>query len=266
LASVRSSRLGLRDGNRLFRRLLVVGGNERFRLENQFEILLELKFWFRFGGWRRSGLFGDTRLFWSCRRMTGFGRGRNILRLNDRRKLSGDIREGMGLFLDGLGFFNRKIELLGRVGPGRCGGRWLFCDRKFFGDDWLRGNFGRGRRSGRLCWRRLYRGLGRVGIFEHRGPLVGEVHLFLDTCGIRRSAGLDRAGRNGFCSDWFLKFRNRFCYDRLGLSPNLRHRNFRDSCRWRFLVSRSAGSQFRVGETGGALESAAEFAEALGTT
>ena len=56
LAGVRSSGLGLWDGNRLFGRLLVIGGNERFRLEDKFEILLELKFRFWFGR-GRSGLY-----------------------------------------------------------------------------------------------------------------------------------------------------------------------------------------------------------------
>jgi hypothetical protein len=104
-------------------------------------------------------------------------------------------------------------------------------------------------------------------IFQHRVPLIGEVNFLLSAGGVRRSWGLYRLGGSWLSLDWCFKFRHGLFDDGLRVGGNFHHGHFRDGRRWRFRLNRrGAGCQFRVGETGGALESAAKLAEALGTT
>src|ERR1700675_245013 len=141
----------------------------------------------------------------------------------------------------------------------------LFGNRKFLGADRLRGNFGWSRRRGGPCRRRLNGRLGRMRVFEHRSPLIGEVDLFLNTGGLRGSTGLDRLGAGGFGSHRCCKLKHGFFADRLGLGGDFHRGDFRDGCRGSFLLGgRGTGCQLGVGKTGGALESAAKLAEALG--
>jgi hypothetical protein len=89
-----SIRFGFWDGDGSLRRLLVVGGNEWFGLEDQLEILVELEFGFASGGRRKGRLFGSCRLF---RDGGGPLRDRcgDVFRFMNGRKLCRYVRKGI---------------------------------------------------------------------------------------------------------------------------------------------------------------------------
>jgi hypothetical protein len=183
--------------------------------------VVELEFGFWFDSSRRGGLFGRGRLSW------------------DR------------------GGVDWQLEFGDSVRIRSSSGKRLFRDRKLFGGDRLCGNLGRNRGRRGLRGRRLDGGLGGMRVFEHRGPLVGEVNLFLNVPGTRGGAHVDGLSGSRFCDVGLLRFEDWFFDHWLGLGGSFHRRDFGDGRRWRFLMSRGAGSQFRIGEAGGALESAA---------
>ena len=135
----------------------------------------------------------DGRWFWMGWCVTLFDRRGDFVRFRSgrRRKLRGNIREGVRFFAGTGGGLDRQLECVNIVGFVRCGGNRLFRDGKFLDVHRLRCNYGRRRRSGR-GWRWSLNGrLGGMRIFEHRSPFIRKIDFLMNYWGIRRGLGLD---------------------------------------------------------------------------
>jgi hypothetical protein len=260
----------LERNNGMLRWLLVIGRDKRLGIEHQFVLLIEFEFGFRLGGrgfpvgnldGRRCRFTGTKfRRGWlgpGFDYFTGdfFGSASAFL---GRRDLRGNFREGTELFFLSGGFhgnfeFGEGGHILGRDN-GRGRGDWFLRDGKFLADDGFSGDFKDRRGLSRRCGNLFPHWCGRTGFREQRGPLVGKVYLvnfFL--WGWDGLGGADFGVCGSLGGGW--------------LRGNLRKIQFGGGFDRSLLArgSRCSGQIF-VTETRSALKTAAQFAEAFGTT